>query len=450
MVRTNFFDFRPLYCPYCGGKVTASDTFCRSCRRTFNDPPQENKAGNSSKNTNYYSYRNPKISALFSGIGLGLGQFYNGETGKGLLITAAFLLATYVLTTYTSLNPIVLIFSIWALAVFDAYTSAERINNFKKPYRGKSIFFWLEIVLLAAVVIIVSLSGLSTPVPGLSFSWLHFQSGDSPRVHVNYTQEQLETGQVIKEPSYILRGRNGHVQFTMYTGVYDYLAINNPTEDFGTDTYYLELLNDGIQQKYLAGLISQIKKKTDDQDDQARIAISLAQQIYYERNQSFVNDQRYNNPYETLYSDAGTCADKSILLAYILKQLGYGVALLEFPNEHHIAVGVKAPAQYTVKNTGYAFIDPVCNNLIPTYDKGKYGDNGDKRSLTSVRVIRISDGNSFESIGEEYQDALEWDRLVQLAGQQGNDLDRDEYFRYEKIYQKYGMVQVYSKDVCPF
>jgi TM2 domain-containing membrane protein YozV len=397
-----------------------------------------------------FSYRNPKISALLSGIGVGLGQFYNGETGKGLGIIAVFFTAMYVLTAYTALNPVVLLFSIWAYAIFDAYTSAENINNLKKPFHGKSIFFWPGIVLLAGAVIVILVPGLGTITPVSPLSWFHFQSGPEPRIHVNYSREQLETGQVIKEPSYVLRGRNGHIQFTMYQGVNDYLAVNNPTEEFGTNNYYLKLIDDGVQQKYLAGFMNQLKKKSDITDDQARIAISISQQIYYERNQSLVNDQRYNTPYETMFSDTGTCADKSILLAYILKQLGYGVSLLEFPNEHHIAVGVKAPLQYTFKDTGYAFIDPVCNNLIPTYDKGKYGEGENKKSLTSARVIKISDGNSFDSIGEEYQDALEWNRLVQLAGKEGNALERDDLFRYGKIYQKYGMVQVYSKDVCPF
>jgi len=36
-----------------------------------------------------------------------------------------------------------------------------------------------------------------------------------------------------------------------------------------------------------------------------------------------------------LYEDKGVCGEKSLLLAYLLRELGYGVVLFEFKPENH-------------------------------------------------------------------------------------------------------------------
>jgi hypothetical protein len=239
----------------------------------------------------------------------------------------------------------------------------------------------------------------------------------------------------------------------LFEGVNDYLTINKPKYyDPNSELFWKELINDEVQQKYLAGFIGQIRKKTDNRDDQARIAISIVQQIYYDKNlDARLNEYGYYYPYQTIFKDSGACADKSFLLAYMLKELGYEVVLLRFVPEHHVVVGVKAPTQYTYKNTGYAFIDPVCPCIIPTYDKGEYGEDPENlKPLTSTPiVIKISDGASFDSIGEEYQDAAVYDRLFKLAQKNGLQLSHDDYgYIWQPLIQKYGCNQAYPKNVC--
>jgi len=52
-------------------------------------------------------------------------------------------------------------------------------------------------------------------------------------------------------------------------------------------------------------------------------------------------------PYTILYQNwGGICGEKSFLLALILKELGYSVALMEFDDIHHMALGIKAPSLY--------------------------------------------------------------------------------------------------------
>jgi predicted transglutaminase-like cysteine proteinase len=50
-------------------------------------------------------------------------------------------------------------------------------------------------------------------------------------------------------------------------------------------------------------------------------------------------DEYPRYPVETLVDNGGDCEDTSILLASLLKSMGYGVVLLRLP--HHVAVGVK-------------------------------------------------------------------------------------------------------------
>jgi hypothetical protein len=64
-------------------------------------------------------------------------------------------------------------------------------------------------------------------------------------------------------------------------------------------------------------------------------------------------------------------------------------------------------------------------------------------------VVIISDGVSFDSIGEEYQDAVVFDRLYQLAQKNDQKLSHDDYYyTWQPLSQKYGCAQVYPKNVC--
>jgi TM2 domain-containing membrane protein YozV len=446
----DLFPSRTLYCPYCGAKVIQGDNFCHNCRRTFLDPLVEYTK--TQLKPSDIKLRKPWISAIFSFIGLGLGQFYNGETGKGLIITILFFLVPYLFYTNSHFITLLSMSVIWVVAVIDAYVSSKKINKFKKPFYGKSIFFWAEIIFIVLFAILIFSFVLVNKIDLVVYFESKFLVKEN-KVHVNFTQEDLEKGAIIKEQPYILRGKNRHVQFTLFQGVNDYLTINKPNYyDKNNELYWKELIHDEVQQKYLAGLVRQIKKETDTRDDQARIAISIAQQIYYDKNlDTRFKEYGYYYPYQTIFKDSGACADKSFLLAYILKELGYGVALLKFDLEKHVVVGIKAPAQYTYKNTGYAFVDPVCNCIIPTYDKQEYGeDPEDPMYLNSTpTVVIISDGVSFDSIGEEYQDAVVFDRLYQLAQKNDQKLSHDDYYyTWQPLSQKYGCAQVYPKNVC--
>jgi TM2 domain-containing membrane protein YozV len=147
-------------CPYCGTTITSDDNFCFLCLRSFETPPPEDSTPpglDLSKN----NWRNSRVAAALSLVGVGLGQFYNGETAKGLIFLTGVLGALLVMPVYTAFDPRIVMAIIWAVAVLDAYASANKINRLKKEFRKKSILFWPEVavlVLLAGFVIILAVA----------------------------------------------------------------------------------------------------------------------------------------------------------------------------------------------------------------------------------------------------------------------------------------------------
>ena len=71
-------------------------------------------------------YKNPGLAAILSFFYTGLGQIYNGEIGKGILFIILYgvsWLLMFVLIGFIT-TPILWIYGMW-----DAYSSAERINR---------------------------------------------------------------------------------------------------------------------------------------------------------------------------------------------------------------------------------------------------------------------------------------------------------------------------------
>ena len=119
---------------------------------------------------------------------------------------------------------------------------------------------------------------------------------------------------------------------------------------------YFRYLNDALQRRYLDELICKISEITRKDGDDARVAISIVQAIPYGKSPRFQGKGgRY--PYEVLFDNCGICGEKSLLLGLILRELGYGVALFEFEQDNHMALGIKSPIELTYLKTGYAFIE---------------------------------------------------------------------------------------------
>lgn len=100
------------YCVNCGEKIDEKAEICPKCG-------VRQSALNSKK-------KNPGIAAVLSFFITGLGQIYNGQIGKGILlifIQVINLLLMVILIGFIT-YPIV-----WIWGMYDAYKTAEKINE---------------------------------------------------------------------------------------------------------------------------------------------------------------------------------------------------------------------------------------------------------------------------------------------------------------------------------
>ncbi len=254
--------------------------------------------------------------------------------------------------------------------------------------------------------------------------------------------------------TYVLRGKESNLSVGISTEVYRSLLLkNNPvacyrniTDDNTTCNvsenrqYYLEMLNEPSEVPYMNELVEQIQSETTDKDDQARIAISLVQKLNYDNDTytTIKSDpytrQRY--PYEVLSRHMGVCGDKSLLLAYLLRDLGYGVVLFDFENESHMAVGIKSPLPYSYKESGYAFIETTEPTII-TDSEREYINVGKIRSTPII--YQISDGATMETVNEEFADAQIFGTLIGLGDNNNRSLPKSQYTLWQSLVEKYGL-----------
>ena len=241
-----------------------------------------------------------------------------------------------------------------------------------------------------------------------------------------------------------MRGEKGELNITVYKGMVDYLSkipryiesVQNPT----LSDFKLKLINEEQQRELLLPLVEQIENLTKDREDQARIAISLVQNIPFGNSTNvlkfgnlYVEYQRY--PYEVLYDDKGICSEKSALLIFLLREIGYGTASLYYNAENHEAVGIECPREYGVDNSSYCFVETTGPSII-TDDQTEYF--GISRQLDSVPiVINISRGIILSKNLYEYKDAQNLIEIRKATNENG-ELNPLQYFEFNNLKNKYG------------
>jgi hypothetical protein len=241
---------------------------------------------------------------------------------------------------------------------------------------------------------------------------------------------------------YVLRGNHSQISYIVYGGMNDHLRSQpryilyrvDQSQPTGID-FIMKDLNNKEQKPFIDPLVKEIENITSNKDDQARIAISLVQNIDYDSEGLRTGSIKGKYPYEVLYTGCGVCSEKSELLAYMLRELDYGVVIFRFEAEKHDAVGIKCPQQYSYRDTGYCFVESTSPSII-AYSSGDYVVIGNSTTkLTTIpKKLKICNGDSFYSVSEEYNDAVTWDSI-------GTDkvLDETTYNKWLFLVNKYGI-----------
>jgi len=245
---------------------------------------------------------------------------------------------------------------------------------------------------------------------------------------------------------YVLRGEEKKINFIVYKGMDSYLSkLSRSIYYSGEDKpsradFKLKNINEQEQRELLLPLLTEIQNIAETEEDQMRIAVSLVQNIPFGQSEEVVtsygqkiNYSRY--PYEVLYDNEGVCGEKSELLAFLLREMGYGIVFFYHQSENHESIGIKCPLKYSLDKTGYCFVETTGPSII-TDNEIEY--NGVGKLYSKSEVIFISEGNSLESNLYEYNDAK------RLIGLRDNGASMFSLNKLKKLEEKYGLGEVYG------
>jgi TM2 domain-containing membrane protein YozV len=116
------------FCENCGDPVSEGELFCEKCGAKIDNatpaqspPGQPQQMTQPSEPPKKVNEKNPVLAAILSLIISGVGQIYNGQWKKGILI----LVVTIIVALLFGLLSLIVV----VYAMYDAYTTAQKINN---------------------------------------------------------------------------------------------------------------------------------------------------------------------------------------------------------------------------------------------------------------------------------------------------------------------------------
>lgn len=152
-----------------------------------------------------------------------------------------------------------------------------------------------------------------------------------------------------------------------YSSQKTFFYSDNISEITAREKFYALFFNIKSGDQSIANLISYVNKMATDNswnnDQKIEFIMAIVQYIPYDSSKLNDNPLQPNYPYETLYKNTGICSDKTFLAVAILRQLGYGAAILDFPDLKHSAAGISCPLSDSVNGSGYCYIETT--NYFP-------------------------------------------------------------------------------------
>ncbi len=247
--------------------------------------------------------------------------------------------------------------------------------------------------------------------------------------------------------NYTLLSAEKEISFTSYGDFAEYLSrmprtIESSNGEVPTRRdFKLKILDNENQKELLMPLVVEIQNSQPDKVNQLRTAVSLVQNIPYSNSKILdpfskgqFNYSRY--PYEVLYYNSGICGEKSVLMAFILRELSYDVSVFYFAEENHEVVGVKCPLEKSFRETGYCFIETGGPAIISDFGIEYIG--GIKLN-SNPEIIRISEGLSLPEDMEEYDDAKLLNKI-----REGSWLIFNKAKKFDALKEKYGLAEEYN------
>ena len=157
-------------------------------------------------------------------------------------------------------------------------------------------------------------------------------------------------------------------KLTISKSLYDYYKAQ--PHDRSKFTTYKEYAISSRDKPYLDSIIKKLKEtgksKGYSESDNVMNVVAFVQALpYFKDSASTTYDEYPRYPIETLVDNGGDCEDTAILTAAMLREMGYGVVLINPPK--HMAVGVKCDSctgtYYTYQGEKYYYLETTGNNF---------------------------------------------------------------------------------------
>jgi hypothetical protein len=265
------------------------------------------------------------------------------------------------------------------------------------------------------------------------------------------TSSLLSGGKVFTFP-YLFNDLRRDISINLYGDLYHYvgnlsrsISYNGDEKPFRVD-FKFKKINEENQKQALAPLIVAIQNIEKNKDNRARIAISLVQNIPFEPSNKKVNISENKTlpysryPYEVLYENAGICGEKSELLVFLLKELGFGTVLFYNAAENHESVGIACPVEESYWNSGYCFVETSGPSIISD-EEITY--SGNLKLTSKPEIMFISGGISLSEDLQEYKDAENLDKIRNRV-ESGKSLSSSERKKLDELNSRYGLVEIYN------
>ena len=141
------------FCESCGARIREGDKFCEQCGAIVPGPAGVPQAPGSFGEV-AHPPKNPTLALVLSFFFSGLGQIYNGDTLKGVAIYFGTLSGAFLF--------IVPGIIVWIYGIYDAYTTAKKMNEGTVPYKETNtrfmIGFVVMVLVIGGIVLIMSLA----------------------------------------------------------------------------------------------------------------------------------------------------------------------------------------------------------------------------------------------------------------------------------------------------
>lgn len=263
----------------------------------------------------------------------------------------------------------------------------------------------------------------------------------------NFCYSEYFTEQKTISLSYFFNGLTEKKSFLVYSGVKNYISsIPDTLTYMGNESpslvdFKLRNINDPIQKNALMPLVIQIQNSAQTKVDQARIAINLVQNIEYGFSNKTISlnskqEIAYSRyPYEVLFEQQGVCGEKTELLLFLLRELGFKTAFFYYGDENHEALGIGCPVENSVNGSGYCFVETTGPAII---SDDTIVFVGGITLESTPEIYSISEGYSLPENLEEYSDAKK------IADLRNNLLNPITSLQLDRLEEKYRLINDYQ------